>query len=37
MIFAGFALRYLPRRAAVIAVLMVPLFSAPASSPVPTG
>ena len=29
MIFAGFALRYLPRRAAVVAVLMVPLFSAP--------
>jgi membrane-associated phospholipid phosphatase len=29
MIFAGFALPYLPRRAAVIAVLMVPLFSAP--------
>lgn len=29
MIFAGFALRYLPRRAAVAAVLMVPLFSAP--------
>jgi len=29
MIFAGFALRYLPRLAAVTAVLMVPLFSAP--------
>ena len=29
MIFAGFALRYLPRWAAVTAVLMVPLFSAP--------
>ncbi|MGY3945183.1 phosphatase PAP2 family protein [Aeromonas tecta] len=29
MIFAGFALRYLPRWAAVSAVLMVPLFSAP--------
>ena len=29
MIFAGFALRYLPRWAGVISVLMVPLFSAP--------
>lgn len=29
MIFAGFALRYLPRWAGVAAVLMVPLFSAP--------
>ncbi|MGY3904807.1 phosphatase PAP2 family protein [Aeromonas lusitana] len=29
MIFAGFALRYLPRWAGVVAVLMVPLFSAP--------
>ncbi|MEB6607111.1 MULTISPECIES: phosphatase PAP2 family protein [Aeromonas] len=29
MIFAGFTLRYLPRRAAMIALLMVPLFSAP--------
>lgn len=29
MIFAGFALRYLPRRAKVTALLMVPLFSAP--------
>lgn len=29
MIFAGFALRYLPRWAGIVAVLMVPLFSAP--------
>ncbi|MFB2854352.1 phosphatase PAP2 family protein [Aeromonas allosaccharophila] len=29
MIFAGFALRYLPRRASLYAMLMVPLFSAP--------
>ncbi len=29
MIFAGFALRYLPRWAGVVAVVMVPLFSAP--------
>lgn len=29
MIFAGFALRYLPRWAGILAVLMVPLFSAP--------
>lgn len=29
MIFAGFALRYLPRWAGVTALLMVPLFSAP--------
>ena len=29
MIFAGFALRYLPRWAGMLAILMVPLFSAP--------
>ena len=29
MIFAGFALRYLPRKASFYAMLMVPLFSAP--------
>ncbi|MGL5607015.1 MAG: phosphatase PAP2 family protein, partial [Aeromonas veronii] len=29
MIFAGFALRYLPRWAGVTALLMVPIFSAP--------
>ncbi|OCA59429.1 hypothetical protein A9R10_20085 [Aeromonas piscicola] len=29
MIFAGFALRYLPRGAGMTAILMVPLFSAP--------
>ena len=33
MIFAGFALRYLPRRAAVIAVLMVPLCRRPLPRP----